>query len=666
MNLIVFDKTGTLTEDGLDVYGVRPSGDDHQSLLELMEQEAYTAFAGNNKHDVKPVISEALATCHSLKSIDGHLVGDPLDWKMFEFSQWELEEPGGLGKTFPTIVRPKGTRALDLSLFFDATGEKQQDEQIATQEVAIVRLFEFVPSLRRMSVMIRRLSNNSMKIYTKGAPEVIKQICRPETLPDEFDAVLHEYSSEGFRVIALAGKVMHDLSWLKSQKLERTVVEQDLTFLGFIAFENRLKKETKPVLDSLAEAKIRDVMCTGDNLLTAVCVARECGLISAEGLVFAPCLRQNEEGENRIVWECLDNDELFLNPKTLVPMLNASYGAPQSGQSNKSSRSHYERTGHVPLRSGNTFWKSWFRKSVSGGANEEDRENFAGLSDAEAGFIQDSEPAIEYDLAVTGEMFTYLLKHLDPETAHRMLVKAEVYARMSPDQKLELIERLQELGYCVGMVGDGANDCSALKAADVGISLSEAEASVAAPFTSSQQNIGCVLQVMREGRAALVTSFNCFKYIALYSMIQFISVSLLYTMETTLGDFQFLYIDLFLILPIAVFMGRTQPADKIHPKRPTASLVSKKVLVSLVGQIVIELLFQLFVFMHVRLQPWFIPRAEERASDDIPCYENTVLYLLSCFQYITIAVVFSVGPPYRKRMATNGRRFHIYSTKLIV
>ena len=57
------------------------------------------------------------------------------------------------------------------------------------------------------------------------------------------------------------------------------------------------------------------------------------------------------------------------------------------------------------------------------------------------------------------------------------------------------------------MCGDGANDCGALKTADVGISLSEAEASIAAPFTSKVQNISCVIKLFREGRASLVTSF---------------------------------------------------------------------------------------------------------------------------------------------------------------
>lgn len=94
----------------------------------------------------------------------------------------------------------------------------------------------------------------------------------------------------------------------------------------------------------------------------------------------------------------------------------------------------------------------------------------------------------------------------------QMLVKTQIFARMSPDEKNEIVERLQNLGYTVLMCGDGANDCAALKAADVGISLSEAEASVAAPFTTTTADIGCVVEVIKEGRAALVTSFSCFKY----------------------------------------------------------------------------------------------------------------------------------------------------------
>lgn len=125
-----------------------------------------------------------------------------------------------------------------------------------------------------------------------------------------------------------------------------------------------------------------------------------------------------------------------------------------------------------------------------------------------------------------GRGFAYFARVPNLISHLQMLVKTQIFARMSPDEKNEVVERLQSLGYTVLMCGDGANDCAALKAADVGISLSEAEASVAAPFTSRTPDISCVLDVIKEGRSALVTSFSCFKYMLVHYLLHWMVFNL--------------------------------------------------------------------------------------------------------------------------------------------
>ena len=236
-----------------------------------------------------------------------------------------------------------------------------------------------------------------------------------------------------------------------------------------------------------------------------------------------------------------------------------------------------------------------------------------------------------------------------------MLVKTQIFARMSPDQKHFLVERFQDIGYCVGFTGDGSNDCGALKNADVGLSLSEAEASVAAPFTSQSKDLSCVLRVIREGRAALVTSFSCFKYMALYSLIQFTTVSILYAQGNNLGDEQYMYIDLFIIIPIAIFMGQSGPYPTLCRKRPTASLVSKQVLTSLIGQILIQASIQFWIFFWVRSQTsWYQPGTKDDEDEAMfASMENTVLFYVGSFQYMIVAFVYNEGPPYRENMFRN-------------
>lgn len=258
-----------------------------------------------------------------------------------------------------------------------------------------------------------------------------------------------------------------------------------------------------------------------------------------------------------------------------------------------------------------------------------------------------------YCLAVSGDVFRWVIQYGSEDLLKRMLTKGGVFARMSPDEKAELIEKFQSMEYCAAFCGDGANDCGALKAADVGISLSEAEASVAAPFTSRIFDISCVPEVIREGRAALVTSFCCFKYMSLYSAIQFTSVSFLYASASNLGDFQFLFIDLFLILPIAIFMGWTGPYHQLSIKKPTASLVSRKVLIPLLGHVVVSILVQAVGFEIVQRQSWYLPPQLDTEESNIENSQNTVLFLISCFQYILSAVVLSKGKPFRESMSHN-------------
>jgi len=83
---------------------------------------------------------------------------------------------------------------------------------------------------------------------------------------------------------------------------------------------------------------------------------------------------------------------------------------------------------------------------------------------------------------------------------------------MTPQNKKDLIVQLKtQFEIYTAMCGDGANDCAALNQADVGLSLSLAEASIAAPFTTRVFQISSMVALLCEGRAALVVGFQNIK-----------------------------------------------------------------------------------------------------------------------------------------------------------
>jgi len=137
-------------------------------------------------------------------------------------------------------------------------------------------------------------------------------------VPADYDELLAYYTHKGYRVIGCATRHIKKLSWVKMQKLRREEVECDLDFVGFIIFENKLKPTTAAVIDELLMSNIGVVMCTGDNILTAVSVARECNLIDRAAHCFVPRFVQGKHDNGGTNWNglssllCLPQDILAI------------------------------------------------------------------------------------------------------------------------------------------------------------------------------------------------------------------------------------------------------------------------------------------------------------------------------------------------------------------
>lgn len=84
-------------------------------------------------------------------------------------------------------------------------------------------------------------------------------------------------------------------------------------------FENKLKSGTAPVIRVLRSAKIGVRMCTGDNVRTAISVARECGMISEDSRVYIPSFVSGDSVTPRseLAWSEVEDEESKLDGYSL-------------------------------------------------------------------------------------------------------------------------------------------------------------------------------------------------------------------------------------------------------------------------------------------------------------------------------------------------------------
>ena len=668
IEVMAFDKTGTLTEPGLEVVGValpvvtelsesessdsdnprtRPHARARGPGLAAAPAPRVPGTAASSRtprrrtrswltltapqHSPGPALP-ILACCHSLTIFEGEIIGDPLEVKMFEFTGWRLEEWFQGGELF-TVTRPhslndqeddddcsgsgsssdyydsssgsdESSSTSSTSTSTNTSSEDDDDEFVGSttsaaaasshkthhvrwsnfvnpvrirrgadpqqQGIVVIRRFDYTADVQRQVVVAKSLPTGDLAVMAKGAPDVICAMCHPSTVPSNFREMLREMDSQGMRVLGLAGKPLRSDQF--GPATTREALERDLEFRGLLVLSNSVKPDSPAVVAELNAAGIRTVMVTGDSLHTAASVARQCGIVAADTVVYFGDVAPAGD----VAWTPSAPQCPPLNAYTLKPMHDRAPG-----------------------------------------------------------------PRFDYVLAVHGRVFAAVAAAGNVPAFRRLLKKTQVFARMKPGQKRALMEAYEEvLDVYAGMCGDGANDCGALKAARIGLSLGRSEASIAAPFTSTVQSITAVPTLIKQGRCALSSSFALVKFMVLYSLINYAQLIVMYLSLTDFGDWEFFYLDLILIIPMFFALTQLKAPKTLTRRPPPDSITSLPVVGSIVVQVLVQVAFYALVYCWAQAQPWFIT-PPPRPDVIYNTHPTAVSFLYGNFQYLIVGVIFA-------------------------
>lgn len=502
---------------------------------------------------------------------------------------------------------------------FKAVGWRMVGDSVRSSQggdLTIVRKFEFDHGKQMMSVIVN--GSEGARIFSKGSFEKIADLCDPKTVPISYMKEAREFAIQGGYVLALATKKYEfpedcdKKAYASKLKRESIETNGDFELLGLIIFRNEPKSDSAYTMSELRGGSVRPVMITGDNAFCGQYIAHTIGMIDAKSRVLLA--EKGKKKGDTIKWKFIGEDDSPVYTTDMVLDLKN------------------EETG---------------------------------------GCFVDGE---RIELGVTGNDCLEALykdkKYMSPEFI-RLQTEIRIFARVSPEHKTWIIEKFRQTGHIVGMCGDGGNDCGALRAAHAGIALSEAEASAVSPFTSKSKMPTSVIDLVKEGRASLATSFANYKFLITYGFC-FVTAKL--TMNwygVLMSNWCFFTMDAIIATTVSYVMTLTKPLDTLSTIRPTSSLLGPITVASETGTVVIFLISFISSFLLMMNQPGYQQWPAEYSdggtfwfnSDN---WESSVVFGSVAFFTLYAALSFSLGYEFRQPLMKDHYVVGLLSAYLII
>lgn len=183
------------------------------------------------------------------------------------------------------------------------------------------------------------------------------------------------------------------------------------------------------------------------------------------------------------------------------------------------------------------------------------------------------------DIAVTGQE----LDRMTDEELDGIIENVSVYARVSPENKIRIVEHWQKKGRIVAMTGDGVNDAPALKKADIGIAMGITGTEVskdAASMILTDDNFATIIKAVLNGRNVFRNIKNAIQFLlsgnmAAIMVVLYCSVAAL---PTPFEPVHLLFINLLTDSLPALAIGM-EPVDKSlmkqKPRNPKEGIITR-------------------------------------------------------------------------------------------
>ena len=585
-NYICTDKTGTLTKNEMSVFQVL-TGTWRKELAQNMSVEEVGKLGNQkgNPDEVKLIREDHSVLFKNEKFWETLKVAIAVN---VDASIKTLDSPNINGDTEICETKNKTDKAfIDFLYRFRSPISVEKEKYL--KDEGCFKQFPFDSKRKRMTTFIKNKEfSTGCRLFSKGGGENARVFCKfymdPDTgekkvlddsMSTQIKQSIEDFNKDKLRSLYIAYKDITESQFNQCEQPDsngKLIDQDDLVFLAVFGIKDSLRDGVKEAVRKCHDASVNVIMVTGDNIVTATAIAKECGILGDD-----------------VNLKNLGTKDIEPDPEAL---------------NDPNKKEEYIQTileNQPKALTGNTFYNS-----VGGLICEVCQEDTnlckCPKTESEAKQLaeKNNEPQkkVKRDVIKNMENFKKVTKNLN------------VMARSQPIHKYALVLGLKTLKNVVAVTGDGTNDAPALSKSDVGFAMFAGTdiAKEASDIVIIDNNFSSIVIAIIYGRNIYD---NIRKFLQFQLSVNFCACILVFVCacignETPLTPIQMLWVNLIMDSLGSLALATEPPYEELLNRAPTRrneSMINGKMWKHIVMQSLIQIILLIIFYL---IAPEFI------------------------------------------------------------